>query len=59
MGLDLSIMRVGNDNLFQSPIFAHTIATLVDSQIDVVETTGAVGAAASGVASGVYLWRRH
>lgn len=55
MGLDLSIMRVGNDNLFQSPIFSHTIATLVDSQIDVVETTGAVGAAkASGVASGVY-----
>ncbi|MEZ4883171.1 MAG: FGGY family carbohydrate kinase [Chitinophagales bacterium] len=55
MGLDLSIMRVGNDNLFQSSIFAHTIATLVDSQIDVVETTGAVGAAkASGVASGVY-----
>ncbi len=55
MGLDLSIMRVGNDNLFQSPIFAHTISTLVDSQIDVVETMGAVGAAkASGVASGVY-----
>ncbi len=56
MGLDLGIMRVGNDNLFQSSIFAHTIATLVDSQIDVVETTGAVGAAkASGVASGVYV----
>lgn len=55
MGLDIGIMRVGNDNLFQSGIFAETIATLADCQIEIIETTGAVGAAkASGVAVGLY-----
>lgn len=55
MGLDISVMRVGNDNLFQSPIFANTIATLMNTRIDVIETTGAVGAAkAAGVAIGYY-----
>jgi xylulokinase len=55
MGLDVGIMRVGNDNLFQSGIFAETIATLADCQIEIIETTGAVGAAkASGVAVGLY-----
>jgi xylulokinase len=55
MGLDVGIMRVGNDNLFQSAIFSETIATLADCQIEIIETTGAVGAAkASGVAVGLY-----
>ncbi|MCB0640431.1 MAG: carbohydrate kinase, partial [Phaeodactylibacter sp.] len=55
MGLDVSVMRVGNDNLFQSGIFAQTIATLLDSSIEVIKTTGAVGAAkAAGVAVGLY-----
>jgi len=55
MGLNMGAIRVGNDNLFQSKAFAETIATLTDSQIQVVETTGAVGAAkAAGVAVGIY-----
>ncbi len=55
MGLNMSAIRVGNDNLFQSKAFTETIATLTDSQIQVIETTGAVGAAkAAGVAVGVY-----
>jgi len=55
MGLDISVMRVGNDNLFQSAVFSKTIATLLCCSIDVVETTGAVGAAkAAGVATGIY-----
>lgn len=55
MGLDISVMRVGNDNLFQSAVFSRTIATLLGCSIDVVETTGAVGAAkAAGVATGIY-----
>ncbi len=55
MGLNMSIMRVGNDNLFQSAVFAETISTLLGSNIQVVETTGAVGAAkAAGVATGIY-----
>ncbi len=55
MGLEVDVIRVGNDNMFQSKIFAMTIATLLGSHIEVVETTGAVGAArAAGVGSGVY-----
>lgn len=51
MGLDTNLMRVGNDNLFQSDIFSETIATLMNCTIEVIETTGAVGAAmGAGVA---------
>ncbi|HMQ46567.1 MAG TPA: FGGY family carbohydrate kinase [Saprospiraceae bacterium] len=55
LGLNINIIRVGNDNMFQSKIFASTIATLLDCQIEVIETTGAIGAArAAGVATGIY-----
>lgn len=55
MGMSIGVMRVGNDNLFQSEIFSSTIATLMDCQIEMLKTTGAVGAAkASGVAIGAY-----
>ncbi|AEE51178.1 xylulokinase [Haliscomenobacter hydrossis] len=55
MGLDLKVMRVGNDNLFQSRIFAETIATLCNSHIEMLDTTGAVGAAkGAGFGAGVY-----
>jgi xylulokinase len=55
MGLAVQVMRVGNDNLFQSKIFSGTISNLVGARIELVETTGAVGAAkAAGVATGIY-----
>ena len=55
MGLKVDVIRVGNDNMFQSKIFAMTIATLLGNHIEVVETTGAVGAArASGVKANLY-----
>lgn len=55
MGIDVDIMRVGNDNMFQSEVFSKTIATLLNCQIEVVDTTGAYGAArAAGVAIGAY-----
>ncbi len=55
MGLNLEVIRVGNDNLFQSGIFSRTISTLSGAHIEMAETTGAVGAAlASGVATGIY-----
>lgn len=55
MGLSMDVMRVGNDNMFQSQIFAETIATLLGSRIEVMETTGATGAArAAGVAVGAF-----
>jgi xylulokinase len=55
MGVGIKVMRAGNDNLFQSAVFSTTIATLLNCSIDIVETTGAVGAAkAAGVAPGFY-----
>jgi xylulokinase len=55
MGLNVQIIRVGNDNLFQSAIFSSTISNLMGSRIEIIETTGAVGAAkAAGVANGIY-----
>jgi xylulokinase len=55
MQMNVSAMRVGNDNLFRSNVFSNTIATLANTTIDVRDTTGAVGAAkASGVAIGAY-----
>ncbi len=55
MGLSVDVIRVGNDNMFQSKIFSKTIATLLNSHIEVVDTTGAIGAArAAGVAVNIY-----
>lgn len=54
LGVDLSTIRVGNDNLFQSAVFSSTIATLTGATIEVHNTTGAVGAAlAAGVSVGL------
>lgn len=55
MGVTVSEMRVGNDNLFQSAIFSKTLASLSGSTIHVVDTTGAIGAAiGAGVGIGEY-----
>ena len=55
MGLNIRLIRVGNDNLFQSEVFSQTIASLLDCNIEVVNATGAVGAAkAAGIATGHY-----
>jgi len=45
LGMDIHKIMVGNDNLFQSSIFSSTIASLMDCEIVLVETTGALGAA--------------
>lgn len=55
MGLQVSSIRAGNDNLFQSRIFSQTLSDLADCKVEIVNATGAIGAArASGVAIGVY-----
>lgn len=40
-----SVIRAGNDNLFRSEIFANTVATLIEQEIEIYNTTGAIGAA--------------
>jgi len=44
-GIDVQVMRAGNDNLFRSEIFANTVATLIEHEIEIYNTTGAIGAA--------------
>ena len=52
-GIKINVMRVGNDNLFRSQIFANTIATLMETEIELYNTTGAIGAArAAGLHDG-------
>ena len=45
LGVIPNIIKVGNDNMFQSEVFTTTIATLTGAEIQVKETSGAVGAA--------------
>lgn len=44
-GVRPSVIRAGNDNLFRSSIFSNTIATLINFEIEIYNTTGAIGAA--------------
>ena len=50
MGLKLDVLRVGNDNLFRSSVFAETLANCTGSRIEVFDTTGAYGAARAAAA---------
>lgn len=52
-GSEVNVMRAGNDNLFRSEIFSNTVATLIGHEIEIYNTTGAIGAArASGLHKG-------
>ena len=44
-GIIAKVIRAGNDNLFRSEIFANTVATLIEQEIEIYNTTGAIGAA--------------
>lgn len=55
LGMASRILRVGNDNLFQSRIFSSLLSSLSGLTIEVRRATGAVGAAlGAGVGSGYY-----
>lgn len=55
LGIQVSVMRVGNDNMFQSGVFSATIASLLDCRIEVMDSTGAIGAArAAGLGIGLF-----
>jgi len=44
-GSKVNVIRAGNDNLFRSEIFSNTVATLISHDIEIYNTTGAIGAA--------------
>ena len=49
-GLNIKVIKAGNDNLFQSEIFTKTLSTLIEHPIEIYNTTGAIGAArAAGI----------
>ena len=55
MGIPVNVMRAGNDGLFQSEIFTQSLADLVGTEIQLLETNGAAGAAkAAGLIVGAY-----
>ena len=45
LGLDLQVIRAGKANLFLSPLFRETIATLCGAGIQLYDTDGSLGAA--------------
>jgi xylulokinase len=55
LGLDMKVIKVGNDNLFNSTVFTSTLSNILQTSIEVVDVNGAVGAArASGLGLGFY-----
>lgn len=48
MGLDLKVIRAGKANLFLSPLFRDTLATLCGADIQLYDTDGSLGAARGG-----------
>ncbi len=56
MGLKPSIIRAGKANLFLSPLFRQTLATICDVRIELYNTDGSLGAA-RGAALGAGLYK--
>ncbi len=55
VGLAPSVIRAGKANLFLSPIFRETLATLCDAKIELYNTDGALGAArGAALGAGIY-----
>jgi xylulokinase len=55
MGIEVKVMKVGNDNLFQSRIFAQTLSDIADIEIQIQNTNGAIGAANAGAYGAGYI----
>lgn len=54
LNIDISTLKVGNDNLFQSKIFREHMANVLQIEIQIMEVNGAIGAA-KGAAVGAHL----
>ncbi len=58
MGLEPNIIRAGEANLFLSPLFRQTLATLTGARIELYNTDGALGAArGAALGAGLYASR--
>ena len=55
MGMKIDKIHAGHANMFLSPVFRETLASVSGAQIDLYDTDGAVGAArGAGLGAGVY-----
>lgn len=55
MGIDISVIRAGNANMFLSPLFREALAGVTGAVIELYDTNGAVGAAkGAGIGAGIY-----
>lgn len=56
LGLKPDVIRAGKANMFLSPLFRSTLATLCDARIELFDTDGSLGAA-RGAALGAGLYK--
>jgi xylulokinase len=55
MGMDIRVIRAGHANMFLSPLFTQTLASISGATIELFDTDGAAGAArAAGMGAGIY-----
>ncbi|CAA7194100.1 xylulokinase [Chryseobacterium potabilaquae] len=54
-GLQKGVIKAGGDNLFRSSLFTQSIATLLDTEIRIIDSTGSTGAArAAAMGAGAF-----
>ncbi len=55
LGMDIHLIRAGYANMYLSPIFSQTLASISGSLIELFNTDGSVGAATgAGIGAGIY-----
>ena len=55
LGMDIYLIRAGYANMYLSPIFSQTLASISGSLIELFNTDGSVGAAkGAGIGAGIY-----
>ncbi len=55
MGMEIKTIKAGHANLFLSPLFRRTLASVTGATIELYETDGSVGAAkGAGIGAGIY-----
>jgi xylulokinase len=55
IGIDPSVIRAGNANMFLSPVFRDTLAGISGASIELFDTDGSQGAAkGAGIGTGIY-----
>lgn len=55
LGMDIHLIRAGYANMYLSPIFSQTLASVSGSLIELFNTDGSVGAAkGAGIGAGIY-----